>query len=60
MIEIKISRQIDNLGRLVIPSDLRKQYGLKKGDKVYFTAYNDGILIRLEDCVCNNEDIKKN
>ena len=45
----EISRQIDELGRLVIPKDLRKMYGLKPGDTVYFTCQDDGILIHTED-----------
>ena len=47
--EIKILRQIDKLGRLVIPIDLRKQYGLNPKDRVYFTVREDGILIQPED-----------
>lgn len=47
--KIKILRQIDGLGRLVIPIDLRKQYGLNPKDRVYFTAREDGILIQPED-----------
>ncbi len=54
--KIKICRQIDKLGRLVIPADLRRQYGLKLGDKVWFTAYDNGILIHSEDYVYNNDD----
>ena len=52
---IKICRQIDELGRLVIPKDLREQYGLKPGDKVWFTAYDNGILIHSDDIRCNYE-----
>ena len=52
---IKICRQIDELGRLVIPKDLREQYGLKPGDKVWFTAYDNGILIHSEDYTYHNE-----
>ena len=52
---IKICRQIDELGRLVIPKDLREQYGLKPGDKVWFTAYDNGILIHSEDYIYHNE-----
>ena len=43
--KIKICRKIDKLGRLVIPIDLRKQYGFKPGDKVWFTVYDNGILV---------------
>ena len=57
---IKICRQIDELGRLVIPVDLRKQYGFKPGDKVYFTAYDNGILIHSENYIYNNDAEMKN
>ena len=53
---IKICRQIDELGRLVIPKDLREQYGLKPGDKVWFTAYDNGILIHSENMRYNDEN----
>lgn len=46
---MKICGQIDELGRLVIPDELRKQYGFKPGDKVYFDTQDDGILIHSED-----------
>ena len=46
---IKICRQIDALGRLVIPSDLRKQYGLMPGDTVFFYASENGIVIQSEE-----------
>ena len=46
--KIQICRQIDKLGRLVIPKDLREQYGLKPGDRVWFSAHDDGILIHSE------------
>lgn len=55
--KIKICRQIDELGRLVIPVELREQYRLKPGDKVCFTALDDGIFVHLEDC--NYDDDKK-
>ena len=42
---MKICRQIDKLGRLVIPIDLRKQYGFEPGEKVYFDIQDDGILM---------------
>lgn len=47
--------QIDELGRLEIPADLRKQYGLKPGSKICFTAYDNGILIHSEDYSYNND-----
>ena len=45
----EIIRKIDELGRLVIPKDLRKMYGFKTGDDVYFTCQDDGILLHNKD-----------
>ena len=45
---LEFIRQIDELGRLVIPKDLRVKYGFKPGDEVYLEASNNGILIRRE------------
>ena len=45
---ITIIRQIDTIGRIVIPKDLREQYGIKPGEKLYFEAYDNGILIHRE------------
>ena len=55
----EIFRQIDKLGRLVIPADLRKVYGLKQGERVYFCAKDDGILIRSEDFKNEQKDDNK-
>ena len=58
--EKEINRQIDELGRLVIPKDIRVCYGLKPGTTVYFTLQDDGILIHTEDyCYERNEDDKE-
>ena len=54
----KICREIDKLGRLVIPIDLRKQYGFTPGDKVWFTAHDEGILIHSEDMTYNDSENK--
>ena len=45
----EISRQIDELGRLVIPAELRRAYGLKPGDAVFLTALADGIIIKIKE-----------
>ena len=41
----EVSRQIDELGRVVLPKEIRKLYGFKPGDTVYFTTQDNGILI---------------
>jgi len=48
---LEFIRQIDKLGRIVIPKDLRKHYDFKANDKIYLTAYVDGILIHNEEYV---------
>ena len=53
---ITIIRQIDELGRIVIPKDLREQYGIKPGDKLYFDAYDNGILIHTENYRYRDEE----
>lgn len=53
---IQICRKIDELGRIVLPIDLRKQYGLKPGDEIWCTAYDNGILIHNESMVYNEEN----
>lgn len=45
----KVVRQIDELGRVVIPRDMRRELGLSCGDKIAFqTEDNKIILSRLE------------
>lgn len=41
-----VVRKLDNLGRLVIPKEIRKQYGLKEGDSVEFFTEEDSIVIQ--------------
>lgn len=38
-------RQIDNAGRIVIPSEMRRKLGLNNGDEVKFDIDNDVIFI---------------
>lgn len=41
-----IVRRLDDLGRLVIPKEIRKQYRLKEGDSIEFFIENDRIIIQ--------------
>ena len=47
MNEIGILKKIDNVGRIVIPKELRDRYGLS--DEVELTATKDGVLIKKPD-----------
>ena len=43
--EIEIIRTIDNLGRIVIPKDVRKSLSLIAGDSVKIKIENGAIII---------------
>ncbi len=42
-----IIRQVDSLGRVVLPVELRKLYGIEKNGSVEILGTDEGILIRL-------------
>lgn len=44
--EFSIKRNIDKLGRIVIPVDLRDHYGIEAGDTIEIFAEKDGIFIK--------------
>ena len=54
----EICRQIDELGRLVIPRCIMDEYGWKTGDFVCFTTFGKSILIHKEEgnCEHNRDD----
>ena len=41
---IGVEKEIDKLGRIVVPMDLRRRYGLE--NRVELVATKDGILIK--------------
>ena len=41
-----IVRRIDELGRLVIPKEYRKIFGIDVGDQLDMTISGDGIMVR--------------
>ena len=51
-------RKIDNLGRIVIPKELREKYGLHEGADIDFTDSGNGILVKalINQCkICQNQ-----
>ncbi len=44
--EIKIIRKIDNLGRIVIPKDLRAMLRIALGDAVEITVKKNAVVIK--------------
>lgn len=45
-------RRIDDLGRIVIPMELRKKYGLFKGVEIEFLDHGDGITVKASEPFC--------
>jgi len=45
-------RKVDNLGRIVIPKELRKKYGLKEGADITFEEFGSGILVKACEGLC--------
>ncbi len=45
---MKIEREIGAKGQVVIPKDIRRHLGLKKGSKVIFETRGDEITLRPE------------
>lgn len=43
---ITFARDIDKVGRFVIPIDVRRMYGIEDGDTLLIIPQEDGILIR--------------
>ncbi len=42
----KVERTVDRLGRIVIPSDMRRMVNVDIGTKVIITATDDGVIIK--------------
>jgi transcriptional pleiotropic regulator of transition state genes len=47
-----ITRRLDELGRIVIPAELRKLYGLVPGDAIDIAVDGDHIVLRKVDVAC--------
>jgi AbrB family transcriptional regulator, transcriptional pleiotropic regulator of transition state genes len=47
-----IARRIDDLGRLVIPKEYRKIFGIEEGDLLDMTLSGDGIVVRKVEHAC--------
>lgn len=51
-----IVRRLDDLGRLVIPKEIRKQFRLKEGDSIEFYIEQDRIIIQKYDLLSRHEE----
>ena len=45
-------RKVDNLGRIVIPKELRNKYGLLEGADIEFVDGGDGVTVKASAHVC--------
>ena len=45
-------RRVDKLGRIVIPLELRRRYGLLEGSKIEFLETGDGVTVRSSEPFC--------
>ena len=46
-------RKIDNLGRVVIPKEIRKQHSMREGDTVKFFNVSNGVFVtKFESLFC--------
>lgn len=51
-----IVRRLDDLGRLVIPKEIRKQYRLKEGDSIEFFTEGERIIIQKYDLMSRHQE----
>ncbi|MFA7255969.1 MAG: AbrB/MazE/SpoVT family DNA-binding domain-containing protein [Kiritimatiellales bacterium] len=55
-----IVRKVDHMGRVVIPSEMRKALGISNGDAVTFSLRDDGVVIaRHNECGAVDEYLKR-
>jgi AbrB family transcriptional regulator, transcriptional pleiotropic regulator of transition state genes len=47
-----MSRKIDDLGRVVIPAEMRKGFGLKDGDYLEISVEQDQIILSKRHDIC--------
>ena len=53
-----MTRKIDDLGRLVLPIEIRRAFGLAEGDTVEISVNMDSIILqKVKDCciICNSD-----
>lgn len=61
-----VTKNVDNLGRIVIPNDYKKVLNIKNGDEINIELNDDKIIItkakneRMERIKNKLEDVKKN
>ena len=56
--KIEIKRKIDELGRIIIPIELRRRYEMVNGDTLVFLSAREGIQVAKADDFILNETPK--
>lgn len=58
-----MSRKVDDLGRVVIPAEMRKSFGIKEGDLLDISVEGEQIIFSKKQDVCvfcaSTEDLKE-
>ena len=54
-----VEKEIDGLGRIVVPKAMREYYGMQLKSRVILVATEDGILIKLSESEQEKEDNRK-
>lgn len=52
-----ITRKIDELGRIVIPKEIRRNLGIRDGESLEIFTEEDGILLKKHSLIHNFEDL---
>lgn len=47
-----VLKKVDNLGRIVLPINIRRALGIKKDDALRVECINDSIVIRVNKKIC--------
>lgn len=47
-----IARKIDDLGRIVIPAEMRRHFNIQEGDEIAIDVEGDRILLSKLDATC--------
>lgn len=51
-IETGTTRKIDELGRIVVPAEMRRWFHIREGSELAIFVKGDNIIIRLADATC--------
>lgn len=58
-----MSRKVDDLGRIVIPAEMRKSFGIREGDQLDISVDEDSIILTRRQDACifcrSTQDLKE-